>query len=152
MLKTIFASVTAVAATVLLSIGASAGAAVQHLNLNTPEQCFAKGDYSICIVSRGEETIVQAPSGNFSADINATDSFVVTYQGAAFGAGTDSFHEHVLYSSNFTVLKEGGIHQTSTFSDGTSTCTLSMDAHVTGLNFLTGTAHVQYDNFSIVCA
>ena len=151
MLKTIFASVTAVAATVLLSIGASAGAAVQHLNLNTPEQCFAKGDYSICIVSRGEETLVQTPSGNFSADINATDSFVVTYQGAAFGAGTDSFKEDVLYSSNFTVLKEGGIHQTSTFSDGTSTCTVSMDVHATGLNFVTGTGHFQYDNFTVVC-
>jgi hypothetical protein len=51
MLKTIFASVTAVAATVLLSIGASAGATVQHFNLNGPQQCYAKGDYLVCVIA-----------------------------------------------------------------------------------------------------
>jgi len=151
MLKTLFASIMAAAATVFLSVGAAAGAPPQHFSLSMPYQCYSKGDYSICIVSKGEETAVQIPSGNFSADMNGTDSIVVSYQGAVIGAGTDSFHEHVLYSSNFTVLKEGGIHQTSTFADGTSTCTYSTDIHVTDLNFVTGTGHLQYNNFSIVC-
>ena len=56
-----------------------------------------------------------------------------------------------LDKKDFTVLEEGGIHQTSTFSDGTSTCTVSMDVHATGLNFVTGTGHFQYDNFTVVC-
>src|SRR2546429_3364493 len=105
MLKTIFASVTAVAATVLLSIGAS-GATVQHFNLNGPQQCYAKGDYLVCVIASGEENAVQAPSGNFNAEINGTSSFVASYQGAVVATGTDVIHEHVLYTSDFTVRSE----------------------------------------------
>ncbi|TMG26981.1 MAG: hypothetical protein E6H95_09670 [Chloroflexi bacterium] len=135
MLKTIFASVTAVAATVLLSIGAS-GATVQHFNLNGPQQCYAKGDYLVCVIASGEENAVQAPSGNFNAEINGT-SYVI--------------HEHVLYTSDFTVLKEGGIHETSTVTSGGATCIFAMDVHATGLNLYTGTGRFQYTNVSFTC-
>ena len=77
MLKTIFASVSAAAATVFLSVGAAAGATPQHFNLTMPYECFSKGDYSICVVAKGEETIVQTPSGNFSqVSFNSTTSSV----------------------------------------------------------------------------
>jgi hypothetical protein len=151
MLKTLFASVMAAAATVFLSVGAAAGATPQHFNLSMPYECFSKGDYSICVVAKGEETIVQTPSGNFSGVVNMTSSYAVSYQGSVIGAGTDSFHEHVLYANNFTVLKEGGIHQNSTFSDGTTTCTFSADIHVTNLDPVTGTGHIQYWNVTTVC-
>src|SRR5437667_5893831 len=116
MVKTVFAPVIAVAATIFLSVGAAAAGdgTVQHFNLNLPQQCFAKGDYSICVVSTGEETAIQAPSGNFNAEINGTSSFVASYQGSVVASGTDVISEHVLYTSNFTILKEGGIHETST--------------------------------------
>ncbi len=152
MIKTLFASVAAVAATMVLSVGVAAGATVMHFNLNTPQQCFVKGPYTYCVTTAGEETVVQAPSGNFSGDINATDSFAITNNGTVFFAGTDSIHEHVLYASDFTVLKEGGIHQTSTSTDGIITCTFSADVHATGLNLITGTGHLQYTNVSFVCA
>ena len=150
MLKTIFASVTAVAATVLLSIGAS-GATVQHFNLNGPQQCYAKGDYSVCVIASGEENALQAPSGNFSAEINGTSSFVGSYQGLVVATGTNLIHEHVLYTSDFTVLKEGGIHETSTVTSGGATFIFAMDVHATGLNLYTGTGRFQYTNVSFTC-
>ncbi|TMF72110.1 MAG: hypothetical protein E6I13_02875 [Chloroflexi bacterium] len=151
MVKTVFASIIAVAATIFLSIGAAAGATVQHFNLNTPEQCFYKLDYKYCVVSAGEETAVQTASGNFSAAVNASDSWVFSQNATILASGTDSIQEHVLYANDFTILKEGGIHQTSTFFDGTTTCTAGMDIHATGLNLYTGTGHFQYTNFTFVC-
>ena len=151
MLKTIFASVMAATATVFLSVGASAGATVQHFNLNGPQQCYAKGDYLVCVIASGEENAVQAPPGNFNADINGTSSFVASYQGAVVATGTDVIHEHVLYTSDFTVLKEGGIHETSTVTSGGATCIFAMDVHATGLNLYTGTGRFQYNNVSFTC-
>ena len=153
MVKTVFAPVIAVAATIFLSVGAAAAGdgTVQHFNLNLPQQCFAKGDYSICVVSTGEETAIQAPSGNFTAEINGTSSFVASYQGSVVASGTDVISEHVLYTSNFTILKEGGIHETSTVTSGGTTCTFAMDIHATGLNFYTGTGQFQYTNVSFTC-
>src|SRR5437667_10854727 len=113
MLKPIVESVTAVAATVLRSIGAS-GATVQHFNMNGPQQCYAKGDYLVCVIASGEENAAQAPSGNFNAEINGTSSFVASYQGAVVATGTDVIHEHDLYTSDFTDYKEDGIHEPST--------------------------------------
>ena len=151
MLKTLFASTMAAAATVFLSVGAAADAPPQHFNLSMPYECFSKGDYSICAVAKGEQTIVQTPSGNFSGAVNMTSSYAVSYQGAVIAAGTDSFREHVLYSKDFTVLKEGGIHESGTFSDGTTTCTFSADIHVTDLDPVAGTGHFQYSNITTVC-
>jgi hypothetical protein len=151
MVKPLLASISALAATVLLSVGASAGATVQHFNLNSPQQCFSKGPYTSCFVASGEENDVQSPSGNFSGDVNMTDSFVVSYNGTVIETGADSFHEHVLLTNNFTVLKEGGIHSTSTFTYAGSTCTTTFDLHVTNLNPYTGTGHIQYSNYSFVC-
>ncbi|GEM_PF-6504391 len=154
MVKTVFASLVAAAATIFLSIGAAAagGATVQHFSLNMPQQCFpGKGGGTYCVSSTGEETFVQAPSGNIDGEINVADSFVINYNGAVIASGTDSLHEHVLYTDNFTVLQEGGLHSTSTFTSGGITCTFSADLHVTDLNFATGTAHIQYNNVSFVC-
>lgn len=152
MLKTVFASMIAVAATVFLAVGASAGATAQHMSLNMPEQCFAgKGGSTICVTSTGEQTIVQTPSGNFSAEFNGTDSFVVTYNGAVVATGTDSIHAHVLYASDFTVITEAGTHITSSSTSGGTTCTFSGDLHVTDIDLVTGTAHIQYNNVSFVC-
>ena len=89
MVKTVFASIIAVAATIFLSIGAAAGATVQHFNLNTPEQCFYKLDYKYCVVSAGEETAVQTASGNFSAAVNASDSWVFSQNATILASGTD---------------------------------------------------------------
>jgi hypothetical protein len=47
---------------------------------------------------------------------------------------------------------EGGIHQTSTSTDGITACTFSADVHATGLNLITGTGHLQHTNVSFVCA
>jgi hypothetical protein len=152
MVKPILASISALAATVLLSAGALAGGAtVMHFNLNSPQQCFDKGPYTICSVATGEETAVQTPSGNFSGEVNTTSSFVFSYNGTVIESGADAFHEHVLYTNNFTVLKEGGMHETSTFTYAGTTCTYTLDLHVTDLNPYTGTGHIQYDNFSYVC-
>lgn len=151
MVKPLLASIGALAATVLLSAGALADATVMHFNLNTPQQCYSKGPYTICFVATGEETAVQAPSGNFSGDVNTSSSFVLSYNGTVIGSGADSFHEHVLYTNNFTVLKEGGMHSTSTFTSAGTTCTYTFDLHVTDLNPYTGTGHIQYNNFTYVC-
>src|SRR5438093_11176802 len=96
MLKTIFASVMAATATVFLSVGASAGSTVQHFNMNGPQQCYAKGDYLVCVIASGEENAAQAPSGNINAEINGTSSFVASYQGAAVAAVQDGLHAHAL--------------------------------------------------------
>jgi hypothetical protein len=151
MLKTLFGSVIAVATTIFLSVGASASAAPQHFNLNMPLQCFTKGPTVICASSTGEETVVQAGNGNFSADINGTSSVAVTMNGALLFSGSSAIHEHVLYTGNFTVLQEAGTHETSTFTQGTTTCTFSADVHATNLDPFTGTGHFQYENVSFVC-
>jgi hypothetical protein len=154
MLKTVFASVIAAAATIALSVGAAAAfdGTVQHLSLNIPQQCFpGKGGGTHCVASTGEETIVQTTSGNFIGEVNLADSFVVNYNGAVIASGTDSIHEHVLYASNFAILKEGGVHQNSIVTSDGVTCTIDGDLHVTDLDFAAGTAHVEYSNFSIVC-
>ena len=65
--------------------------------------------------------------------------------------GTDSLHAHQLLTSNLTVLQEMGIHDVSTQTSGGQTCTFSQDLHVTQVDPATGTAHIQYDNFSAVC-
>src|SRR5207302_7409095 len=83
--------------------------------------------------------------------LNASDSWVFSQNATILASGTDSIQEHVLYANDFTILKEGGIHQTSTFFDGTTTCTAGMDIHATGLNLYTGTGHFQYTNFTFVC-
>ena len=109
------------------------------------ECLFSDQSKALIHVFFGEREVAKIP------DIPKDTPTFEIKKAAVIGAGTDSFHEHVLYSSNFTLLKEGGIHQTSTFADGTSTCTYSTDIHVTDLNFVTGTGHLQYNNFSIVC-
>jgi hypothetical protein len=151
MVKPLLASISALAATVLLSVGASAAAMVQHFNLNSPQQCFTKGTLSYCVTSTGEEADVQVPSGNFSGDVNGTSSYVFSDGGTVVGSGTSAIHEHVLYASNFTVLKEGGMHLASTSTYAGTTCTFSFDLHVTDLNPYAGTGRIQYDNFSSVC-
>jgi hypothetical protein len=151
MLKPILASIGALAATVLLSAGASAGASVMHFNLNTPQQCFDKGPYTSCFTATGEETDTLTPSGNYSGDINTTFTTFTTYNGAVIGSGSGSLHQHVLLTNNFMVLQEAGAHWLSTFTWNGTTCTYSFDLHVTGLNPSAGTGRIQYDNFSYVC-
>jgi hypothetical protein len=141
----------AVAATMLLSIGAAADASVQHFNLNSPEQCYSKGSFTVCYTSTGEANFVQAPSGNFNGETNGTSAFVASYNGAVVATGASAIHEHVLATDNFTVIKEAGIHETSTFTYGGTSCTMSADIHVTDLNPYTGTGHYQYNNFSFIC-
>src|SRR5207248_9048772 len=121
MVKTVFASIIAVAATIFLSIGAAAGATVQHFNLNTPEQCFYKLDYKYCVVSAGEETAVQTASGTFSAAVNASHSCVFSQNATILASAADSMQKHVPYANAFTVLQAGGIHQPETLFDGTTT-------------------------------
>jgi hypothetical protein len=36
-------------------------------------------------------------------------------------------------------------------TQGGSTCTLTQDAHITQLDLISGTGHIQFDNFSFVC-
>jgi hypothetical protein len=151
MVKPLISSIGALAATLLLSTGALADATVQHFSLSSPQQCYSKGPYTYCFVATGETTTVQAPSGNFSGVVNVSSSFVASYNGTVIASGTDSFHEHVLFASNFTVLKEGGIHETSTVTYQGTTCTSSFDIHVTGLDPYTGTGRIQYDNYTFVC-
>ena len=141
----------AAAATMLLSVGAAADASVQHFNLNSPQTCYSKGNFTVCFTSTGEANLVQTVSGSFSGETNGTSSFVASYNGAAVATGTSSFHEHVLAANNFTVIKEAGIHVTSTVTSAGTTCTFSADIHVTDLNPYTGTGHFQYSNISFVC-
>jgi hypothetical protein len=152
MFKPVFASILALAATAVLAAGALAAGPTgpQHFNL-TGQQCFDKGPYTICSTATGEETTVQTASDNFSGDINVTSTFVVTYQGSLLENGTDALHEHALYTSNFAVLQEMGIHDVSTQTSGGQTCTLVQDLHVTQLDPISGTGHIQYNNFSFVC-
>jgi hypothetical protein len=152
MFKPVFASILAFAATAALAAGAVAAGPTgpQHFSLSG-QQCFDKGPYTICSTSSGEETTVHTPSGNFSGEINVTSSFVVTYQGSLLASGADVLHDHALYTANFAVLQETGIHEVSTQTSGGTTCTLSQDLHVTQIGSTTGTGHIQYDNFSFVC-
>ncbi|MHB8612062.1 MAG: hypothetical protein ACYDAL_06485 [Candidatus Dormibacteraceae bacterium] len=153
MFKPVFASILAVGATAVLAVSglAAGGPGPQHYNLSSPQVCFDKGPYHVCESSTGEETIVQTPSGNFSGDINVSSSFAVTYLGAPLVTGSDTLHEHVLYTSNFAVLQEMGIHDVSTQTYGSQTCTFSQDLHVTQLDPYAGTGRIQYDNVSYVC-
>ena len=153
MFKPVSASILALAATAVLAVTALAagGTGPQHFSLSG-QQCSDKGPYTICSTSAGEETDVMTPSGNFSGDLNGSSSFTVTYQGSLVASGTDVFHEHVLYTNNFTIVQEGGIHLVSTQTSGGTTCTLTQDLHVTQLDPITGTGRIQYDNFSFVCA
>jgi len=151
MVKPIIASIGALAATVLLSAGALAGATVQHFDLSSPQQCFSKGPYVSCFVATGAENDVQTPSGNFSGNVNVSSSYVLSLNGAVIASGADSFQEHVLDAGNFTLLKEGGIHSTSTSTYAGTTCTSTFDLHVTNLDPYTGSGHIQYDNFTFVC-
>ena len=152
MVKPVFASILAVAATGAFAVSALAAGATgpQHFNL-TGQQCFAKGTLSICETSKGEETSVQTASGNFSGDINVASSFVVTDSGTLVASGADTLQEHILYVDNFTVVQEAGIHDVSTVTQGGSTCTLSQDLHVTQLDPISATGHIEYNNFSFVC-
>lgn len=152
MFKPVLASILAAAATAVLGVsGLAAGATgPQHFNL-TGEQCFAKGTLSICETSKGEETAVQTASGDFSGDVNVTSSFVVTDSGTAVASGADNLHEHILYTSNFTVVQEAGIREVSAVTQGGSTCTLTQDLHATQLDPIAGTGHIEYSNFSFVC-
>jgi hypothetical protein len=154
MFKPVLASILAVGATAVLAAGALAAGPTgpQHYNLSSPLVCFDKGPFQICESATGEETVAQTASGNFSDDINVASSFAVTYLGAPLASGTDSLHAHQLYTSNFTVLQEMGIHDTGTSTQGGTTCTFSQDLHVTQVDPSTGTAHIQYDNFTYVCA
>jgi type II secretory pathway pseudopilin PulG len=152
MFKPVFSSALSLAATAVLaaSVLAAGGTGPQHFNL-TGQQCYDKGPYTVCTTSSGEETTVQTPSGNFSGDINVSSSFVVTSQGSLFASGTDVLHEHALYTGNFAVLQEMGIHDFSTQTSGGQTCTITQDLHVTQLDPNTGTGHIQYNNFTFVC-
>lgn len=152
MFKPVFASILAVVATGVLAAGALAAGPTgpQHFNL-TGQQCFAKGTLSICETSKGEETSVQTASGNFSGDVNVTSTFVVTDSGTLVASGADNLHEHILYTSNFTVVQEAGIHDVSTVTQGGTTCTLSQDLHATQLDPISGTGRIQYNNFTFVC-
>jgi hypothetical protein len=152
MFKPLLAPILALAATAALAVSAMAAGATgpQHFNLNG-QQCFDKGTLSICETSTGEETVVQTASGNFSGDINATNSFVVTDSGTIVAGGTSSVHDHALYTGNFTILQESGLHVVSTVTQGGSTCTLTQDFHVTQLDPITFTGRIQYNNFSFVC-
>ena len=152
MFKPVIASLLALAATAALATTTlAAGATVQHFNLSSPQQCFSKGPYTYCSVQSGEETAVQIPTGNFSGDVNVTSAFTFSYSGTILESGTAAFSEHVLYTSNFTVVQEGGIHQSSTYTNAGQTCTFSQDLHVTDLNLYTGTGNIQYNNVSFVC-
>lgn len=155
MLKTMFASVIALTATISLAAGAAADAGVQHVNLNAPEQCetFTKGltTYTFCFASVGEATAVQTSSGNYSSEVNATFAFSATADGIVISSGTDAIHEHVLLTGDFAVLQELGAHETSTSTYGGVTCTFNADIHATDLNFLTGSGRIQYQNVTWVC-
>jgi hypothetical protein len=155
MLKTMFASVIALAATISLAAGAAADTAVQHMNLNAPQQCqtFTKGftTYTFCFGSAGEATAVQTSSGNYSSEINATFAYSAAADGAVISSGTDAIHEHVLLTKDFTVLQELGAHETSISTYGRVTCTFNADIHATGLNFLTGSGRIQYQNVTWAC-
>jgi hypothetical protein len=154
-LKTVIASMMAVAATMLLSIGAAADASVQHVNLNSPEQCntfsYNVNYYTICYSSTGEATMVQAPAGNWSGEVNGTFSNTFSQNATLLFSGATAVHEHFLYSASTGVLKEDGVHETGTFSYSGITCTYGVDLHVTDVNFATGSAHVQYSNFTYSC-
>ena len=153
MFKPVLASILALAATAVLAASALAAGAPgpQHYNLTGSQQCFAKGDYTICVASTGEETVVLTPSGNFSDDANVTTAFVISHLGVLVESGTSTLQEHALITGNFTVLQETGIHQVSTVTSGGSTCILSEDLHATQLDPIAGTGRIQYDNFSFVC-
>jgi hypothetical protein len=153
MFKPVLASILAVGALAVLAVGAMAAGPTgpQHYNLTSPLVCFDKGPYHVCESATGEETTVQTPSGNFSDDINVSSSFAVTYLGAPFASGTDSLHAHALLTGNFAVLQEMGIHDTGTSTQGGTTCTFNQDLHVTQVDPATGTAHIQFDNFTFVC-
>jgi hypothetical protein len=152
MFKPVLAPILAIAVTAMLAVSAMAAGATgpQHFNL-TGQQCFDKGTLSICETSTGEETVVQTASGNFSGDINVTSSFVVTDSGTVVASGASNLHDHALYTGNFTLLQEQGIHEVSTVTQGGSTCTLTQDLHVTQLDPNTFTGRIQYNNFSFVC-
>jgi len=152
MFKAVLAPILAVTVTAVLAVSALAAGPTgpQHYNLSG-QQCSTKGDYSICSTSSGEETDVQTAPGTFSSDVNMTNSFVVTVQGAPFASGSSVLHAHELFTNNFGVLQEAGIHQSSTQTFGGSTCTYSADLHVTQLDPSAGTGHIQYDNFNYVC-
>ena len=49
-------------------------------------------------------------------------------------------------------FSDAGTHETSTFTQGTTTCTFSADVHATDLDPFTGTGHFQYENVSFVCS
>jgi hypothetical protein len=152
MVKPILASIGALAATVLLSAGAMAdGAVVMHFNLSSPLQCFDKGPYTSCFTATGQETDTQTPSGNFSAALNTTFSTYTTFNGALIGNGSDSLHEHVLITNDFTVLQELGVHSLSISNWDGTTCTYTFDMHLTDLNPAAGTGRIQYQNVTSVC-
>lgn len=152
MVKPILASIGALAATVLLSAGVLADAAsVMHFNLSSPQQCFDKGPYTSCFTASGQETDVVTSSGNYSADIYMTFSTFTTYNGAVIGSGSDTLHEHVLLTNNFTVLQELGVHSLSISSWDGTTCTYTFDLHITDLNPAAGTGRIQYQNFTSTC-
>jgi hypothetical protein len=106
----------------------------------------------ICVSSSGEATSVFTPSGALSTDVNVTSAFSATNLGVPVATGTGYTHEHDLFTSNFAVLQEMGLHSVSTVIANGQTCTFSEDFHVTQLDLYTGTGHIQYDNVSLVCA
>jgi hypothetical protein len=145
----------AVAATMLLSVGAAADATVQHVNLNSLEQCntfsYNGNYYTICYSSTGEATMVQSAAGNWSGEVNGTFSNTFSQNGTLLFSSATAVHEHFLYSASTGLVKEDGVHETSTFSYSGVTCTISVDLHVTDMNPYTGIGHFQYRNFSFAC-
>jgi hypothetical protein len=152
MFKPVLASILALAATAVLAVSALAAGATgpQHFNL-TGQFCLTRDSLTICETSKGEETVVLTASGNFSGDINMTTSFVVTDSGTVVASGASNLHDHALYTGNFTLLQEQGIHEVSTVTQFGSTCTLTQDLHVTQFDPNTFTGHIQYNNVSFVC-
>ena len=160
MLKAVIASIAAGAATLLLSVGAAAGADVQHMNLNSPEQCFTytKGGtytYTYCVSSTGEMNSVLTPSGNFSGEVNAAFSSSLSQNGTLLGASNTEIQAHVLFTVNatgyITVIKEDGMHLTDTFTYNGVTCIYATDFHITDFDLATFTGHIQYYNSTYSC-
>ncbi|GAC1472961.1 MAG: hypothetical protein PVS3B2_14150 [Candidatus Dormibacteraceae bacterium] len=152
LVKPVLASIVALAATIVLSLGVLAdGATVQHFNLNSPQQCQTYYNFIFCYSSTGEMNAVQAASGNFSSEVNGTFAWSGSSNGVLLYSGSSAVHQHLLLADNFTVIKELGVHQTSTFTYGGTTCTFTGDVHVTDLNPYTGIGHFQYNNVTFVC-
>ncbi len=148
MRRTILAVFAALATTVLLAGPASAsGATTQHVDLSDYSGCSSWGPYTYCSTAKGEENVTSTPSGNWSGEVNANIDYTFAFNGTVEYSNSNTFHEHILMTDNRTVLQEGGVHYTDTWSYGGSvTCTYAYDVHVTNGN------QIQYSNSTFSCS